>query len=1237
MKGNVLLTVLLAGVSGALAQPTRLEPVIVAAPPTVARRTVKMPNPNEKLVPGRAVWVKHPVGLQMVRPKEEREDFLRLRWENFILPQIYPAKEFDPALRLHAYEQLRAMRKELRVRHLTAGWINPRRPRPNAPHGGETPGTTDPGGCAWFAAGPTNINGRVTHLVIDPTDRNRIFATSVGGIWRSTDAGRRWQRVSDDFLATVFASVAINPGDPSEVLAGGGDPNYGSAWSSGLGIWRSTSGGDAASWSKVSPPALDNQVIYRIRFDPVAPHDVYVATGAGVYLGTHSGASITFARIGGFDAWTNDLVVDFSTTPRKVYAGVSQASTTYARGIWKWDGATWQKRDTGIPSTSIGTLALALATSSPATIFAKVAQSDGQLQGIYKTTTAAETPGGGGNAWTILPSASVLNDSGWPGFYYSWYNSVIEVDPANANIAYAGGLNIYRTTDGGTTWNQVSGGADASYPYWVHADQHAVTFDPVNPKIVYTGDDGGINKSTDTSAATWHWSDVSHGMQMTEFYRMTSQQTTATLVAGGSQDNGTEITFGNRTWYNPGGCDGADVAVDGQNPDTLYANCNGGLYELANPVPGTAGGGSQITWSSPTAPVHPPVATDQALVGRAIAAGGDTCNPQYLLKTSDGVNWAPAGSALPNGARVTAVAIAPSSSFATYYVGVVYSPPSATDCPGYTSTAFTPTIYRTTDGGTTWASATTGLPGSWPTSIAVDATDANRAFVTYGGTSGLFITSDGGATWSSLKGSGAGALPDATVWGVTISPFDANLLYAATSVGVFRGTVSGTTPPTASWVPFDEGLPDGLNVTGVWVNRSNGILTIGSMGHGAFQRDVRPGAACTPRMLLVRDNVFDRAVEPSPYGVPDAEHPIPDPARPGFYKPDDSPGGLAYWWTSGDLRIDVPVVDPAKNLLSTVDHVEFETCPSLIADCPAGTMVDSYARRGHPARAYVQVANRGFQPVTQVRVIALWADATTTVPMLPPNFWTTTFPAGTTTCGALDTSTGWHLMDAASPCKLIPVVNPDVPEVARFNWAVSASAPTHTCMLVVTEAADDPIDPSVRASNELRPWVLVPNRRHISQRNLHVVDPTTPGGAPMMMEEVAVLNPTKEGGIDLIFSQIDLKERVRFLLPRGVQPKLRGVRAGEVKLTAEQERRAIALKLDPRVVYEVVSPEAIVGLPIPSGKTWKVALIATYDGPPNTSARVAVVAKQGATILGGSTYVLRRVPKSAFVAIRRVR
>jgi len=1141
----------------------------------------------------------------VVSAGETEENLLEEFGDKYLDRRGYSLKNPLDNHRLKAYERLREMRRAQKKTHRPAGWFN----KPNGPG---APGNVDANQCAWSSTGPTNINGRITHIAIDPTNHQRLFLTTVGGIYRSTDGARRWQRVSDDFLFTVFASVAINPSTPSEVFAGGGDPNYHGGWRSGLGIWRSTANGDSGTWNKVSPPELDGHVIYRLRIDPAAPNNVYASTSNGVYLGTRSGGTITFARLGGFDAWANDIVVDFSVSPRLVYAGVRQESATYGRGVWKYDGTTWNQRNTGIPTADSHTINLALAPSNPSVLYAKVETgSTGQLQGVYKTTTAAETPGGGGDAWSVVAGGATLNDSS----SYSWYNSVLEVDPMNADIVWGGGLSIFQTTNGGTTWNNVWNGTDATYPLGVHADHHAVAFDPTNSKIVYVGNDGGIFRTTDTSGATWHWNNVSHGIVITEYYRATSQQALAGIAAGGTQDNGTVITFGNRTWYQPGGCDGSDVAIDAANASTLYANCNGWLFELTNPVPGTVGGGSQATWTLPAdISMKSPVVSDSSVAGAALAAGTDGTNTR-LIKTTDGLNWNNASINLAAGNRITAIGIAPSSAFQTYYVGNSNGE-----------------IWRTTDGGTNWTQASAGLPAFVQTnSVYVDATNPARAIAATN--NGIYLTVDTGAHWDSIAGTGITALPTSAITGAVLDPSNANGLYAVTDIGAFRGTITpavGATPPSAAWIPFDEGLPDGLDINDIWVNRATGTLQIGSMGHGAFQRDIRPGITCSSAQLVVRDNVVDRGVTPSPSGVPDPEHPIPDPARPGFYKPDDTTAGRLYWWNSADVRIDVPSAAPVKNQIVSADHVEAESCPIQLSDCPAGTIRDADPQRGQAARVYAQVNNMGLQPATNVRVMALFADASAGLPLLPNDFWTTTFPSGSTGCGALTPGSGWQFADPANPCRVIPVVNPELPETARFNWTVPMGQAQHSCMLIVTESVTDPIDPNVRATNERRLWELVPNNRQISLRNLHVIDtpPAPAGGMPKGMESMDVPNPSRElRYVDLLISRVDLPKDavVGFLLPtvKGVESK--GAQVVKIALDKNQQQLARVMKVNLAAFYRVTDArEAHIRLPIPPRATWRLALV--YDAgkiPLGSSVRFSIIARQGNKVLGGNTYIIR--------------
>jgi hypothetical protein len=1138
----------------------------------------------------------------------------------------------DYVVRAKAYEALQKLREAQKITHRNAGFCQvvkdepierSCRPQagPNGPNGGGTGGPGGPGGlgqsmngCAWTSIGPTDINGRVTSIAIDPANNKRIFVTSVGGIWRSFDTGRTWERVSDDFLATVFASIVVNG---SEVVAGGGDPNYGGA---GDGIWRSTSNGDSGSWTKISGTSFDNQTIYRLRVDPTNG-DVYAATSNGVWIGTHSGGNLTFARLDGFDAGTNDIAVDFSVSPRTVYAGVVSASATYDLGIWKYSGTgPWQSRDTGIPTGSIQRIALALAASSPTTLYAKISRNtDGRLLGVYKTTTGGEAPMSG-TAWQLLSGAAVMDDSKFPnGNGYSWYNSMIEVDPTDPNRVYAGGMNIFRSTDG-TNFSTIDTGTDTTWSYGPHSDQHAVAFDPTNSKIVWLGNDGGVDRTSDTSAAKWRWLDVSHGMVMTQFYRLTSQQGMTTLRTGGSQDNGTEVSFGNRTWYQFGGCDGATVAVDGIDPDTIFGNCNGGLSEFVNPVPGWQAGPTTISWTSPVSPVDPLV-TDPAIARSALAQGaaptdsnGKRTGPPILLETTDGRTWTQANSSQPFtiNQSISTIVIAPSSSFQTWYVGV-----SGGGSP----------IWVTTNGGGVWNTATTGLPTDAPARIVVDATNANRAFAAFNG--GVWMTING-TDWHPINGSGTTAFPaGARAQSLAIDPNDAHTLYVATNVGVLRGTVSGS-PADAAWTTMDDGLPDGLNVTDIWAGRSSGLLTISSFGHGAYQLDIRPDITCPTQFLLVRDNVYDRGVDASPSGLPDPEHPIPDSAHPGFFTPDDTDAGQVYWWSSPDIRVDVPSLDPPANTMADADNVEMQTCPIEMSACPPDTIWDNNPVRSKLARVYAQVSNQGINPVTNVRVIALFADATAGLPLLPTDFWTTTFPAGTTSCGPLTPGSGWQLPDPAHPCKVIPVVNPIYPETVSFDWNVSATQADHTCMLVIVESADDPLETSIRASNERQLWVIVPNSRHVANRNLHIVDAgSSPNGGSGVSGMGLPWPLDSRGPITLSISQAGMPPngRVGLLLPPGVKPQGADLVSEKLELPALQAEDAKRLGVDPDVAWMLPkSPQQVRlgSLVAGPGEQAKLALYWVVRGvPPASTWRITTLARDGNAIIGGSIYYLR--------------
>jgi hypothetical protein len=130
--------------------------------------------------------------------------------------------------------------------------------------GGGTSVATNP--CGWTHVGPTNVPGRVNDIAIDPTNTNLMLAATVGGLYRSTNAGERWYRVSDGFYAghtgavaarngVEFVSFGDGPAAPCQIL-----PVPGCAG----GIYQYVSQ-NANPWVKVSPSELDQAGVLRIK------------------------------------------------------------------------------------------------------------------------------------------------------------------------------------------------------------------------------------------------------------------------------------------------------------------------------------------------------------------------------------------------------------------------------------------------------------------------------------------------------------------------------------------------------------------------------------------------------------------------------------------------------------------------------------------------------------------------------------------------------------------------------------------------------------------------------------------------------------------------------------------------------------------------------------------------------------------------------------------------------------
>jgi hypothetical protein len=235
------------------------------------------------------------------------------------------------------------------------------------------------------------------------------------------------------------------------------------------------------------------------------------------------------------------------------------------------DGSTWL---TATPANVGGArVEVGIAYSNTDIIYAVVA-SNGDFTGIYRTidggTTWNQIAVGGSSSFDLFGS----NNQGW-------YDNVVMVNTANPDIVYVGGIDLWKGVKVSNTsfsWTKKSlWTADDptrfSYRYYVHADQHVYTPVPGNPNSFYIGCDGGIFKTIDGANT---FATLNKNFNVTQFYAVTSHPNGGVL--GGAQDNGTQFLDlqGNSSQLMQArkirGGDGGWAAASMLNQDVLFAS-----------------------------------------------------------------------------------------------------------------------------------------------------------------------------------------------------------------------------------------------------------------------------------------------------------------------------------------------------------------------------------------------------------------------------------------------------------------------------------------------------------------------------------------------------------------------------------------------------------------------------------------------------------------------------------------
>ena len=321
--------------------------------------------------------------------------------------------------------------------------------------------------------GQLNGNGRVNCIAFHPTDANTIFAGAPsGGFWKSTDGGLTWTEHLDGLVRLGISSIVIDPNNPNTIYIGTGDRDGGDA--PGYGVYRSTDGG--VTWSARNS-GMGNRTINELIMNPTNSDILLAASSNGyVYRTTNGGASWSFSSFLGIN-------------PKDIAYHPTNSSIVYASGTELHKstdgGATFSQITSGVPG-SVQRIALAVSEDEPDWVYLLAGDGNG-LVGVYRSTNS----GASFSTRTTTPNILGWNTDGSGTGSQAWYDLVIAADPMDANTIYTGGVNLWKSTDGGTNMNCISywvgpnGGIDG-----VHADQHALEFSP-HTNDVYNGNDGG--------------------------------------------------------------------------------------------------------------------------------------------------------------------------------------------------------------------------------------------------------------------------------------------------------------------------------------------------------------------------------------------------------------------------------------------------------------------------------------------------------------------------------------------------------------------------------------------------------------------------------------------------------------------------------------------------------------------------------------------------------------------------
>jgi len=662
----------------------------------------------------------------------------------------------------------------------------------------------------WFALGYTEWetdsynpgNGRVNLIEKDPNVSGRYFVgTPAGGLWVTNDNFNSWQPLTDDLPTLGISGICITPENSDVIYIATGDSDGRDTYSNG--VLKSTDGG--LSWQTTG---LSHLITTEVRINKLLMHPndsdiLFAATKSGLWK-TTTGGEVWYEVRGGT---INDI--EFNPGDPSIMYCCSNRIYRSTDG-----GEDFDIFNEGMPAASaIEGIELAVSPDEPDYLYALcIDNSTNGFLGLYRSTDAAESfeERSSFNSPNILGWASDGSSVGGQGLY----NLALDVDPNDAETLFLGGVNVWKSVNGGNSYI-----VNSHWVYdtemtlnYVHADIHYIRY---LGDDLFVCSDGGVFRSTNEGD---DFTDVSKGLQISQFYRIGGYDLNENLLLGGTQDNGS-IRYSGNSWIHELGADGMEAAIHPANPNVMYVcSQNGNIRRSLD-------GGVQ--WANAT---------------NTIEDNGGWVTPYVLDPSAQGTIYAgyrDVWKSTNNGASYTQV-----SDFNSNLTMRDMAISETNSDVVYTCTSNT--LFKSSDAGQNWLNVASNIAPTNMTYVDINPADENDVVITFSGFvdgQKVFRTLDGGENWTNISGN----LPNIPVNCVAIDS-DNGELYVGTDLGIYY-----LDSELQGWIPFSEGLPNVI-VNEIEINNLTGQLTAATFGRGIWRSDQFNGSEELPVALFEAEN-----------------------------------------------------------------------------------------------------------------------------------------------------------------------------------------------------------------------------------------------------------------------------------------------------------------------------------------------------------------------------------------------